>query len=116
MKVLIKAGGNVNQATTTDGRTPLYEASQNGHLAIVKALLKAGGNVNQAETTNGCTPILIASLAGHTEVVRLLVQQPNVDLNKVAGGKSALGHAMVNIATGASNDEIYYLLAKAGAK
>ena len=50
MKVLIKAGGNVNHARTTDGASPLYIASQNGKVATVKLLIKAGCVVNQAET------------------------------------------------------------------
>ena len=48
MKVLIRAGGNVNQARTDDGASPLYVASENGNVETVKVLIKAGGNVNQA--------------------------------------------------------------------
>ena len=47
MKVLIKAGGNVNQATTDDGTSPLYIASEDGNVDLVKVLIKAGGNANQ---------------------------------------------------------------------
>ncbi len=32
----------------TDGATPLYVASQNGHVDAVRALLDAGAAVNQA--------------------------------------------------------------------
>ena len=106
VKVLIDAGGNVNQATTTDGVSPLWMASYKGNVDLVEVLLEAGGNINQ-HANNKATPIIIASLKGHTEVVRLLVQQPNIDLNKVCKFKTALGHA--------KNDEIYYLLATAGA-
>ena len=31
-----------------DGWSPLYAASYNGHLDIVKTLIEAGANVNQA--------------------------------------------------------------------
>ncbi len=31
-----------------DGRTPLYIASQNGHVAVVEALVKAEAALNQA--------------------------------------------------------------------
>jgi len=50
----------------------------------------------------------MASLNGHTEVVRLLLQQPNIDLNQIAAGKSALGHA--------KNNEVIQLLTNAGAQ
>ena len=31
-----------------DGRSPLYTASFNGHLDVVKTLMEAGANINQA--------------------------------------------------------------------
>ena len=58
VKVLLKAGANVNQTDTTHGCTPLYIASQNGDVALVKVLLKAGSNINQAKTTNGLSNII----------------------------------------------------------
>ena len=76
-------------------------------MIYIRGILEAGGNVNQ-HSNQDATPILIASLAGHTDVVRLLLQQPNIDLNKIAAGKSALGHA--------TNHEIIQLLTNAGAK
>jgi hypothetical protein len=42
------------------------------------------------------------------EVVHLLLQQTNIDSNKIAAGKSALGHA--------TNNEIIQLLTNAGAQ
>jgi NLR family CARD domain-containing protein 3 len=44
VKVLIEAGGNVNQAHN-NGHTPLWMASQNGNVALVKVLIEAGGIV-----------------------------------------------------------------------
>ena len=78
VKVLLKAGGNVDQATPEDGRTPLYIASQNGNVAIVEVLIKAGGNVNQAKTTDGVSPLYIASENGNVATVKVLIK---------AGGK-----------------------------
>ncbi len=37
------------------GTTPLYIASQNGHVAVVEALMKAGAALNQA-TVCDCMP------------------------------------------------------------
>ncbi len=33
----------------TDGSTPLYAASLNGHVEVVRALVEAGASVNQAK-------------------------------------------------------------------
>ena len=74
VKVLLKAGGNVNQVRSTDGATPLYVASQEGNVDTVKVLIKAGGNVNQARTTDGVSPLFIASQKGHVDIVKVLIK------------------------------------------
>ncbi len=38
----------------TDGGTPLYVASQNGHVEVVRALVGAGAAVNQAWVRDDC--------------------------------------------------------------
>jgi hypothetical protein len=55
------------------GCAPLYAASQNGNVAIVKRLIKAGGNVNQALTTTGSSPLGIASEKGFVDLVKVLL-------------------------------------------
>jgi len=111
VKVLIKAGGNVNQARTTDGISPLFIVSEKGNVALVKVLLKAGGSVNQ-HNHNNQTPLNTASFNGHPEIVRLLLQQPNIDLNKIdKWNTTALG-----IATENSRTDVIQLLKDAGAK
>ena len=59
---LLAAGANVNH-TDYSGRTPLHEACERGHTAIVVALLGAGANANQAGY-NGGTPLLAACQEG----------------------------------------------------
>ena len=86
-------------------------ASQKGHVDIVKALTEAGGNVNQHSNKNQ-TPLNIASTAGHTEIVRLLLQQPNIDLNK----KDDWNTTALGIATQNSRTNVIQLLKDAGAK
>ena len=86
-------------------------ASQKGHVDIVKALTEAGGNVNQHSNKNQ-TPLNIASTAGHTEIVRLLLQQPNIDLNKLDIWNSTA----LDIATQNSRTDVIQLLKDAGAK
>ena len=48
-------------------------------------LLEAGGDVNQADNDNYTAPGK-SSQNGHLQVVRLLLQQPNIDVNKGAEG------------------------------
>jgi hypothetical protein len=42
----------VSSAWQTDGTTPLYLASQNGHVEVVRALVGAGAAMNQAKVRN----------------------------------------------------------------
>ena len=48
-KILEVVGINLN-VVNSNGVTPLYAASSNGHVAIVKLLIDAGGNVNHVKT------------------------------------------------------------------
>ena len=73
MKVLIKADGNVNQARTTDGRSPLFVASERGNVDTVKVLIEAGCNVNQAGN-DGYTPLFVASQKGNVAIVKVLLE------------------------------------------
>ena len=54
------------------GCTPLYIASQNGHVDVVSTLTSLGANVG-ACAGGGWTPLHIACLNGHAEIARLLV-------------------------------------------
>ena len=74
----------MNQAAN-DGRTPLFTASYQGHVEVVKLLLAAPGiDVNQANN-NGFTPLYNASQEGHVEVVKLLLAV-GADVNKASKG------------------------------
>ena len=57
---LIKAGADVNQATSV-GFTPLYVAAQNGHEGIVALLIQAGADVRKA-SKSGATPMKVATI------------------------------------------------------
>jgi len=67
-----KAGADVNQASGSDGITPLLMGSMNGHSEVVEFLLANGANVNQA-SNYGETPLFTSSCRGHQEVVKLLL-------------------------------------------
>jgi ankyrin repeat protein len=62
--------GLVN-ATQEQDITPLHEAAQNGHLALVTLLLEYGAD-RLAKTTGGLTAADLARQPGHDEVVNLL--------------------------------------------
>ena len=77
---LQQEGVDVNQASSSDGSTPLSWACNYGHLDVVRALLGADGiQANQANQ-NSQTPINIASDKGHVEVVRVLLSVPGIDI------------------------------------
>ena len=37
-----------------NGQSPLYTASRNGHLEVMKTLIEAGANINQANKVGTC--------------------------------------------------------------
>ena len=55
-----------------NGETPLWTASQNGDVDLVRLLIDVEALINQAKNS-GATPILAASQDGHVDVVRLLI-------------------------------------------
>ena len=84
----------MNQADNY-GSTPLYIASQQGHLEVVEALImliiSEDGSIDQAKN-NGVTPLFVASQNGHLGVVKTLVEShANIHLN--VDGQTALSLA-----------------------
>ena len=69
VKYLISQGANPN-SVDNDGETPMYSASQQGHLDVVECLVNAGANVKRA-TEQGRTPLHIASYTGHLDIVKI---------------------------------------------
>ena len=67
---LIKAGADVNQATS-DGFTPLYAAAYIGHEGCVALLIQAGADVRKAHK-GGWTPMKVATSYKREKVVTLL--------------------------------------------
>nr|XP_031528160.1 ankyrin repeat and KH domain-containing protein 1 isoform X9 [Vicugna pacos] len=81
---LIKAGADIELGCST----PLMEASQEGHLELVKYLLAAGANVH-ATTATGDTALTYACENGHTDVADVLLQA-GADLDKQEDMKTIL--------------------------
>lgn len=73
--ILLKGGADIELGAST----PLMEASQEGHLELVRFLLEYGANVNAVTQTND-TALTYACENGHTDVAELLIQVRNLYL------------------------------------
>ena len=71
--LLLQHGADADKATTDDGSTPLFMASQEGHTDVVTLLLEHVADPNIARTTDGATPLMTAAVEGHLGTVQLLV-------------------------------------------
>lgn len=62
--------------------TPLWVASQEGHLEIVRYLVEcAGADVNEVSHVGGCTPLIIAAHEGKIKIVEYLVRCTDIDVD-----------------------------------
>jgi len=98
------------------GATPFYSICQRGKVSEVAALFSSAMaleiDVNAEALCSGCaslliddyrfpskfyrTPLHVAAARGYTEIVELLLSHPNIDVNKVANGITALDAAIYN--------------------
>jgi ankyrin repeat protein len=88
---LLEKGIGINQ-TDQNGRTALMEASEYGHVEIVKLLLaKENIEINQKDKY-GQTALIWASRQGHVEIVKLLLAKENIEINQTdnINGNTAL--------------------------
>ena len=60
MRCLAEAGADLNQARE-GGATPLFIASEQGHVDVVRCLAEVGADLNQAEE-DGCTSLYILKM------------------------------------------------------
>lgn len=72
-KLLIKFNASLN-AMGNDDKTPLFEASENGHLEIVKLLLRHKADIDH-RCLGGKTPLFVACMNGHKNVAEYLIKQ-----------------------------------------
>jgi len=72
VKLLLDAGADIDQTSSTYGFTPLLLAANNGNEIIVRELVRRGASVN-LPSKSGETPLSCASENGHLEIVKELV-------------------------------------------
>ena len=74
--------GNINMEDNK-GRTPLYQATLEGHMGAVFELLSIFViDANRGRRLDGTTPFSIASQKGHFEILRMFVLHDNIDVNQ----------------------------------
>ena len=74
VKLLVEQGMDKDVIDAANGKTPLYKASRNGHLPVVRYLVEQGARKDRANF-NGVAPLIVASYKGHTDVVHYLLEQ-----------------------------------------
>lgn len=73
----------------------LFMAIFKGDTAAVKHIInQQGTDVNAIDPQFSRTPLMYAAGLGHHDIVKLLIEQPNIDINKKSGdGRSAISYA-----------------------
>ena len=69
VRVLVEQGADINKAKN-DGATPLYIASEKGHVDVVRVLVEHGADITK--TWKNKTPLQIARQMNHPEIIHLL--------------------------------------------
>ena len=81
----------------------------NGDIEGIQAAIDNGADVNKEDDLFGKTGLMWAFYRNHNNVVQLLLNHPQIDVNKVDQlGRSALHHAVL----GANHEEMAALLAR----
>lgn len=84
-KVLIARGARVGVGNDY-GETPLFLASREGHIGMIRLLVSHGADINAAPKTGGYSPLMAAVFNGHIETGQTLVANGvTVDLLSAAG-------------------------------
>ena len=87
MQLFLDAGADPNVADVKEGTPPLFIASYNRYLNVVKVLLNGGDLPNIATKMTGATSLHCAASIGYKKVLQLLLDkgaEPNV--TNSAGG------------------------------
>jgi ankyrin repeat protein len=110
-RALLQAGANARKSNY-QGETPLHEASEIGHLEVVRALLKAGAGADvRKRDKGGYSPISNACAGSHFEVFRALVEAGG-NVNKL---DSEGGTALHDASRWGLTEGVRYLCVERGA-
>lgn len=71
VKLLLNKGVNVNECNSPDGLSPLFIASQKGHVDVVKLLLANGADKNK-RTKAGISPLTATRPFGYDNIAQML--------------------------------------------
>ena len=105
---ILERGTETVDEGDSGGWTPLYWASRNGRVEVVKTLLGAKAEVDKS-TNHGMTPLYVASSQGHVGVVKALLAA-EAEVNKSTNdGRTPLRIAIFN-----SHLEVAAVLREAG--
>lgn len=93
MHLLLREGADLFQKLK-GGATPLYLATQNGHLAAVQYLLTRGANANDGLEYKDCqTALMTAAFGGHRKIVEELLKNGANPLLLSKSSHSAIDYA-----------------------
>ena len=107
LKLLIKAGANLNQMLK--GVTPIFIAVMSGNLEVSKELIIAGADL--ANTNEAGIPLLhVASFNNHLQMIRLLLEV-KVDINQ----SDRQGYTALSVAVAATRKDAVTELITRGA-
>ncbi|KAF4502459.1 pfs domain containing protein [Fusarium agapanthi] len=95
--ILLASKQIIPVVSSSDERTPLSLAAENGHESIVRLLLAIETVQLDPKDYMGRTPFSLAALEGHERIVRLLLSTGNVNVNAkdysgLSGRKNKLSH------------------------
>ena len=89
VQLLLNHGAPTEDGDVWEDRTPLFVATMNSNLPIMRLLLYHGANIN-ATTTDGITSLSAACYIGNIEAVQLLLSKGANSSLKDKQGQSAL--------------------------
>jgi ankyrin repeat protein len=109
LRILIKAGADVNKTPEGNNRTVLTQAAEIGNPEVVELLIDAGADANISDSWAD-TALIVAVVYRHPDIVQKLIES-GADINKT----NKNGNTALHYASEMGQTEILNRLLKAGA-